>query len=58
MQQLGVLLLARVDGKSPAEYIDTDAARERVRRLARSVLSGDLTSLSHVHSWLTDEASH
>jgi 5-methylthioribose kinase len=57
MRQLGVLLLARVDGKSPAEYIDTDAARERVRRLARSVFSGDLTSLSHVHAWLTDEAS-
>ena len=32
------LLLARVDGKSPVEYIADDAARERVRRVARALL--------------------
>ena len=47
-----MLLLARVDGKSPAEYIITDDARDRVRRLARLILSGGLTRISHVHDWL------
>jgi tRNA A-37 threonylcarbamoyl transferase component Bud32 len=32
------LLLARVDGKSPVEYITTEAARDSVRRVARSLL--------------------
>jgi 5-methylthioribose kinase len=34
MRHLGCLLLARVDGKSPAEYIQTAAARERIRNAA------------------------
>ena len=32
------LLLARVDGKSPVEYIQTEADRDRVRRCARMLL--------------------
>ncbi len=32
---LPALLLARVDGKSPAEYITTDADRDAIRRFAR-----------------------
>jgi aminoglycoside phosphotransferase (APT) family kinase protein len=32
------LFLARVDGKSPVEYITTDADRNRVRRVARILL--------------------
>ena len=32
------LMLARVDGKSPAEYLDTERARDTVRRFARSLL--------------------
>ncbi len=32
------LLLARVDGKSPVEYIERDADRERVRRVAKPLL--------------------
>ena len=38
------LLLGRVDGKSPVEYLD-DAQRARVRRTARDFLSRDLRSL-------------
>ena len=34
MRHLGCLLLARVDGKSPAEYIQTEALRQRVRAAA------------------------
>jgi aminoglycoside phosphotransferase (APT) family kinase protein len=32
------LMLARVDGKSPVEYITTESARDAVRRVARSFL--------------------
>ncbi len=34
MRHLGCLLLARIDGKSPAEYIQTEALRQRVRAAA------------------------
>jgi predicted TIM-barrel enzyme len=37
MLQLGCLLLARVDGKSPVEYLNEDA-RDHVRRLGRRIL--------------------
>jgi enolase len=37
-QLLPALLLARVDGKSPVEYLTGDAARNSVRRRARSML--------------------
>lgn len=33
------LLLARVDGKSPVEYLDTEALRAPVRRCARTLLA-------------------
>ncbi len=35
---LAGLLLARVDGKSPVEYVTAEADRERVRRCARALL--------------------
>jgi hypothetical protein len=31
-------LLARIDGKSPAEYIQDDALRARIRRFARRLI--------------------
>ena len=37
------LLLARIEGKSPVEYIGDDADKDRVRRIARGLLS-DLPS--------------
>jgi aminoglycoside phosphotransferase (APT) family kinase protein len=43
------LLLGRVDGRSPAEYITTDADRDAIRRFARDHLlrpSRDLAALS------------
>ena len=38
LQHLGWLLLARVDGKSPAEYLHDPALRDRVRRFARRLI--------------------
>lgn len=45
---LPALLLARVDGKSPVEYITSDAARERVRRAAIPLLRSPVASLHDV----------
>lgn len=36
--ELGCLLLARVDGKSPVEYLQDEQHRNTIRRVARSVL--------------------
>ena len=42
------LLLARVDGKSPVEYIVYDADRDRVRRVARALLRSPVQRLGAV----------
>lgn len=38
MRHLGCLLLARVDGKSPAEYLRAESLKERVREAARDLI--------------------
>jgi 5-methylthioribose kinase len=38
LRHLGALMLARIDGKSPAEYIQDEATKERVRRAATRIL--------------------
>ncbi len=46
------LLLARVDGKSPAEYITREAQRNQVRRVARALLAHPVSTLNQVaESW-------
>jgi aminoglycoside phosphotransferase (APT) family kinase protein len=42
------LLLARVDGKSPVEYITRDAERDHVRRVARALLADPVDRLGAV----------
>ena len=42
------LLLARVDGKSPVEYLSTDADRDTVRRVARELLQRPVARLDDV----------
>jgi len=42
------LLLARVDGKSPVEYVDREADRERVRRVAGALLRRPVARLGDV----------
>ncbi len=44
VRQTGCLLLARVDGKSPADYL-TDTGRSRVRDLGRRLLTAPPTDL-------------
>ncbi|GJE12096.1 phosphotransferase [Methylobacterium longum] len=45
---LPALFLGRIDGKSPAEYITTEADRERVRRVARHLIASRPKRLSHI----------
>jgi len=45
---LGCILAARVDGKSPAEYLTTEILRERVRALASTILQDELTTVTAV----------
>ena len=42
------LLLARVDGKSPVEYLTDEASKDRVRRVARSLLAAPPSRLASV----------
>ena len=45
IKQTGCLMLARIDGKSPAEYIVDPAVKESVRSIARDILLGDYAKL-------------
>ena len=46
---LPALLLARVDGKSPVEYlVDDDAAKGHVRRAARALIAAPVSSLGEI----------
>lgn len=38
LRHLGALMLARIDGKSPVEYIQDSETKERVRKAARRIL--------------------
>ncbi len=49
------LLLARVDGKSPVEYLNDDAQRDTVRRCARRLLAQPVPTLAAVQAaWLLE----
>jgi len=49
---LPALLLARIDGKSPVEYISDDRTKDRVRRVARSLVLAVPSRLTEVrHAW-------
>ncbi|MFB6106418.1 MAG: phosphotransferase family protein [Halobacteriaceae archaeon] len=43
--ELGVLMLARVDGKSPVEYVTREATKAALRDVARSALRGEVETL-------------
>lgn len=47
---LPALFLARVDGKSPAEYLTDEADRERVRRTARPLIAEPVDELASVRA--------
>jgi aminoglycoside phosphotransferase (APT) family kinase protein len=51
------LLLARIDGKSPVEYVTQEADKERVRRVARALLRASVERLAAVRgAWAASGA--
>ena len=52
---LPALLLARVDGKSPVEYLTEEADKARVRRAARALLEAPVSRLADVRAAWHDE---
>ncbi len=55
IRHLGALMLARIDGKSPVEYIRDDWTRERARRIARTILRQEPRRLEQVIELILDE---
>ncbi len=51
------LLLARVDGKSPVEYIPAESDKNRVRRVARALLAAPTDRLAEVRAAWEEELS-
>lgn len=49
------LLLARIDGKSPVEYLTEEAQKERVRRVARSFLARPDRTLAPLRATWAEE---
>ena len=54
VRQMGALLLARIDGKSPAEYITGNEDKRYARETATALLMGEVVSLADLHDRLTD----
>jgi hypothetical protein len=51
------LLLARIDGKSPVEYVTLETDKDRVRRVARALLTDPVERLSAVReAWAASGA--
>lgn len=54
VRHLGALMLARIDGKSPVEYIRDPKTKETVRRTARSLLLNPPESIAHTIETVCD----
>jgi hypothetical protein len=49
------LFLARIDGKSPVEYLTEQVEKDRVRRVARALLAAPVARLGDVRAaWATE----
>jgi 5-methylthioribose kinase len=53
--ELGVLLLARVDGKSPVEYVTSEATADALRCAARRTLTSDVSEIEAVAAIVAEE---
>jgi 5-methylthioribose kinase len=54
--ELAVLMLARVDGKSPVEYVEREAVADALRRVAKRTLRGDAETLPEFAALAREEA--
>ncbi|WP_251341226.1 phosphotransferase family protein [Haloplanus halophilus] len=56
VRELAVLMLARVDGKSPVEYVEREAVADALRRVAKRTLRGDAGRLDGFAALAREEA--
>ena len=56
--QLGCLMLARIDGKSPVEYIKDEPTKEKVRRVSLFILREQPTTMEEVYARIAVETVH
>lgn len=57
VRHLGALMLARIDGKSPVEYIREENTRERVRQVAKRILLQRLERLTDAIGLVSTETA-
>jgi 5-methylthioribose kinase len=55
IRHLGGLMLARIDGKSPVEYIREDETKERLRNVAKSILLQPPMSVASLVDWISEK---
>lgn len=55
IKQIGCLMLARIDGKSPVEYIVNSATQSVVREIAKAIICGQCSDLNSVIVLVSDE---
>lgn len=55
MEQLPLLMLARIDGKSPAEYIKDLTLKQRIRKFAQSLLEEPVSTIAGVFERIRGE---
>ncbi|MGH9430228.1 MAG: aminoglycoside phosphotransferase family protein, partial [Terriglobia bacterium] len=55
IRHLGALMLARVDGKSPVEYIQNEATKGHVRSVGKRILLEPPPHLNSVFEWVLRE---
>ncbi len=56
--QLGCLMLARIDGKSPVEYITDELTKESVRRVSFFILYERPATMDGIYACIAGEAVH
>ena len=56
--QLGCLMLARIDGKSPVEYITDEPTKETVRRASRFILQDQPATMEEVYAGIAAETAN
>jgi hypothetical protein len=57
VRHLGALMLARIDGKSPVEYIRDEATKQRVRGFAKRLLLEEPRALRELMAEAGDEVA-
>ncbi len=56
--QLGCLMLARIDGKSPVEYITDEPTKETVRHVSRFIIREQPATMDEICACIAEETRH